>query len=354
MSARRLLRHLKRLRRSTSGLALTEFALAMPVLLTAGLWGVETANFAVVNMRVSQLAIHLADNASRIGDTSTLENRKIYEADINDLLRGAFIQGGRLDVFENGRAIISSLEVVPDSDGDQYIHWQRCMGKRTWASSYGVEGDGADGSMAGMGPAGREVMAFEGEAVIFVELVYEYQPLVSEMFIGKSDIHSIASFTVRDSRDLSGIYQRIPANPDPVAGCATFDNPYGRFSGGSGTGGGGGSGGSTTTSTGGSTTSSSTGGSTTTSGSSGGSTTTSGGTTGGSTTTSGGTTGGSTTSTSTTSGGSSTTSTGGSTSTSTSSGGSTTTTSSTTSGGGGGGRGGGGGGGGGGRGGGRG
>jgi hypothetical protein len=38
------------------------------------------ANYAVVNMRVSQLTEQIADNASRIGDTSTLEDRKIYEA----------------------------------------------------------------------------------------------------------------------------------------------------------------------------------------------------------------------------------------------------------------------------------
>jgi len=227
MKIRRLIRRLKR---DVSGLALVEFALAMPVLLTAGLWGVETANFAVVNMRVSQLATHLADNASRIGDTSTLQNRKIYESDINDILRGAHIQGGRLELFEHGRAIISSLEVVPETADRQYIHWQRCAGKQAWTSSYGVQGDGLDGSMAGMGPDDRQVMAFGGEAVIFVELVYQYQPLVSDVFIASDNIHSIASFTVRDSRDLAQIYQRDPSNPDTVADCATFDNRFGLFS----------------------------------------------------------------------------------------------------------------------------
>ena len=230
MSLRKLLR---RLRRDTSGLALVEFALAMPVVLTAGLWGVETANFAVVNMHVSQLATHLADNASRIGDTSTLENRKIYEADINDLLHGARVQGGRLDLFEHGRAIVSSLKVVPDTTDKQFIQWQRCMGKMNWNSSYGEEGDGLDGSMTGMGPEGRKVAAFDGEAVIFVELVYRYQPLISDLFIAESEIHSIASFTVRDSRDLTQIYQRDPSAPDPIARCDNFNDPYGTPDGGS-------------------------------------------------------------------------------------------------------------------------
>lgn len=82
----------QRLRSSTSGLAATELALSLPFLLVAGMGGVELANYGVTIMRVDQLAIHMADNASRIGDTSMLANRKIYESDIMDLLQGAHIQ----------------------------------------------------------------------------------------------------------------------------------------------------------------------------------------------------------------------------------------------------------------------
>ncbi len=274
---------LGRLRKHIGGVATTELALSMPFLLTAGMWGVELANYGVVTMRMSQLAVHMADNASRIGDTSSLENRKIYEADINDLLRGASIQGGQaLNVFDNGRVIISSLEV--DADGDQYIHWQRCMGMKSWNSSYGDEDDRLAN---GMGPAGEEVIAFEDEAVMFVELAYDYQPLISARFVGAPTIKAISSFTVRADRDLSQIYQRDPGAPDPVADCTKFNNafaPAGSTSGGGSSSSSGGS-----ASSGGPSSSSSSGGS----GSSGSSSTSSGGstssTTGGSTsTTSGG------------------------------------------------------------------
>ena len=209
----------KRLRRNRSGVAMTEFALSLPLLLTAGLWGTETANFALVNMRVSQTAMHLADNGSRIGDTSTLSNRKIYERDIDDLLIGSNLQAGpSLDFYEHGRVIISSLEVDEDTS-NQYIHWQRCLGKMPWTSHYGVAGDGLTTGLPGIGPAGEEVQAMDGGAVIFVEVAYVYQPLISSRFLGSRTITTTASFTVRDSRDLSQIYQRIPASPDPIAGC---------------------------------------------------------------------------------------------------------------------------------------
>ena len=80
-----LLSTLRRLLRHKSGVAMTEFALGAPFLLTAGLWGTEEANYALVNMKIGQLAVHIADNASRIGDTSTLQDRKIYESDLNDV-----------------------------------------------------------------------------------------------------------------------------------------------------------------------------------------------------------------------------------------------------------------------------
>ena len=232
----------RKLRRSISGVATTELALSLPFLLTGGLWAVELANFGVVNMRASQLAVHIADNASRIGDTSALENRKIYEADINDLLRGAHIQGGTsMDLFNNGRVIISSLEV--NEDDQQYIHWQRCMGAKVWASSYG---DQNDVLATGMGPAGEEVISFEGEAVMFVELAYEYQPIVSARFVGEPTVKAISSFTVRADRDLSQIYQRNDDAPDPVADCTKFINAFasqGSTGGGSSGGGGSSSGG---------------------------------------------------------------------------------------------------------------
>ena len=214
---------LRGLKRDRSGVALTEFALSLPLLLIAGLGGVETANLAVTTLRVNQVTMQIADNASRIGDTSSLEDRKIYESDINDLLLGSNIQAGQsIDLYNHGRVIVSSLQVVPGTDDQQYIHWQRCKGTKNHASSYGAQGDGVATPLAGMGPPGEEVMAQRGEAVIFVELSYDYQPLVPGFFNDSRVISSTSAFTVRDSRDLTQIYQREAGSPDAVASCAVY------------------------------------------------------------------------------------------------------------------------------------
>jgi len=220
-------RLLSSLRCDTRGVALTEFALTFPLILGVGLMGAEVANRVLVQMKVTQLADLIADNASRIGDQSMLEDRKIYEGDINDLFYGADLQGGSsIDLYENGRVILSSLEVVPDTEDQQYISWQRCVGVLDHSSSYGVEGDGEDSDdFPGMGPLGEEVIAFEDEAVMFVEIRYDYQSLIGSPFTFDSGaISAVASYTVRADRDLTAIYQRDPGNPDPVASCDAFED----------------------------------------------------------------------------------------------------------------------------------
>jgi hypothetical protein len=216
---------LSRLRKCRSGVAMTEFALASPLLMTAGLWGTEVAWLALTHLRISQTAMQIADNASRIGDTSTLEYQKIYESDIDDVFRGSDREAGTaIDLFRHGRVIISSLEVVPGSQNKQYIHWQRCLGQKQWASSYGTEGDGLTGNaMNGMGPKGDQVSAYDDQdAVIFVEIAYDYQPLFSKWFVGNTNINVFGAFNVRDKRDLTQIYQRDPDNPDAVASCNKY------------------------------------------------------------------------------------------------------------------------------------
>lgn len=230
----RIGKFLRRLCSNLSGTAMTEFALALPLLMTAGLYGAETANLALVNMKVSQLAIHIADNGSRIGDTSQITNRSIFEGDVNDLLAGSNIQGGNsLNFYEHGRSIISSVEVFnsliscahggcprgPHPDGTIFIHWQRCKGKKVWASHYGAESAIIP---SGIGPAGLEVLPDPGNAVIFVEVAYDYQPLVSSRFFGPTTITAVSSFVVRENIDLGGLQQRNPRSPDTPAACNVY------------------------------------------------------------------------------------------------------------------------------------
>ena len=76
----------QRLKRDTSGVAFVEFAFTAPIVLAMGMLGTETAYFVITHMQVSQVAMQVADNASRVGEQDVLTARKVYESDINESL----------------------------------------------------------------------------------------------------------------------------------------------------------------------------------------------------------------------------------------------------------------------------
>ena len=96
-------------------------------------------------------------------------------------------------------------------------------GIKAFESAYGGEGHGLAGNLTGMGPEGEEVTGEPGEAVIFVEVSYDYQPLIGDVFTNTNEITTTAAFNVRDDRDLTQIYQRDGGSPDPAASCSVND-----------------------------------------------------------------------------------------------------------------------------------
>jgi hypothetical protein len=182
-----------------AGLALTEFALSLPILIGLVLYGIETVNFAYATQKVGDIATLTVDNVSRI-------RVGISEGDVTDAIRG--IGGGAANIGfpGNGRIIVSSLRPITDSAGNvtnQQIRWQRCSGALNQSSSYGTPGTNL--GVAGMGPTGRKVSASANSEVIFVEVAYTYQPLISNSFLGPRTIRALAGMNVRDrsSNDIT-------------------------------------------------------------------------------------------------------------------------------------------------------
>ena len=231
------LSRLRRLRADNRGNALIEFAFIMPVVLAMGGYGIELSYFTLANLRVSQYAVNLADNASRVGFSVAGGVTQLREADINDVLQGTRKESETLKLTEKGRVTISSLESVRqsyDAAGAprvQRIHWQRCIGVMAgtgWDSTYGTApanagktNTAADAGTVmpnGMGPTDRRVRAMNDSGVMFVEINFRYRPLFGNLFFSPQRIHYAQSFVVRDNRDFSRIYND-PTTPAPVSSC---------------------------------------------------------------------------------------------------------------------------------------
>jgi Flp pilus assembly protein TadG len=203
---RHVARLLVRLCRDRSANSLIEFAYALPILLTLCMYGIELAYMHSVNMQVSQIAMALADNASRLGQTNnSAVTPSISNADISSVMGGAMRQGASINFSANGRLILSSLE-RDTATGRQYIHWQKCSGSMTTQSSaYGPVLYGYTGAtITGLGKPGRVVSANANSAVMFVEAYYNYKPLFGNMFVKNTKFSQEAAFIVRDDRDLAG------------------------------------------------------------------------------------------------------------------------------------------------------
>lgn len=182
------------------GLAMIEFAMALPVLLALALTGLETTSYAIATMQVHQIATGVADNVARVRDS-------ISDGDVNEALLSANLIGKGIDFGSRGRVVVSSVSSngLTGSKAGQWIRWQRCSGALNNSDSqprYGTEDKGkTDNSLKFMGTAPRQIAASGTNSLIFVEVTYTYKPVVGDAILGSRTIRSEAVYSVRERND---------------------------------------------------------------------------------------------------------------------------------------------------------
>ena len=186
---------LHRLARDEEGLAFIEFAFIGPILLFMTLAGLELVNYALAHLKVNQIAMTVADNAGRV--TTGIDEANVYE-----VFAGADSIGGSMNFEANGRVVLSSLQDNGrnGSNNGQMINWQRCWGDLDVDPAYGVEDDGRNDSSLdeGLGAGTNKITSVPGTAVMFVEVTYEYQPLISDTILPVAgQIRHESAFNVR-------------------------------------------------------------------------------------------------------------------------------------------------------------
>lgn len=183
---------MRSLRRDKRGMAMVEFALSLPLLMTLILVGLELTNYVLANHRVRQIAAMTADNASRL-------RSQMSEAYINQLFVGVQKAGAGMDFQTRGRVILSSVQNNAAANG-QWIRWQRCYGSLSRASKYGTQGKGqTDTSL----PTINGLVAQPGSAIMYAEAEYQYKPLILSSFLNNRRIVHETAFIVRQRTDFS-------------------------------------------------------------------------------------------------------------------------------------------------------
>ena len=194
VSLRPLATRMRRLRADEGGLALVEFAFAAPFMILLTLGGAELANLAITHARISAITSQIADGVARVRD-------RIDENDINDVITGAKLAAGNLNLTSNGRIIISTVEdydTTATPTTDMKITWQRCKGTKNDVAS--ADTIGAEGAIltSAIGESGRQITATPSSPVIVVQIFYNYQPLMTRQFFTRGPIKYTSAFSVRD------------------------------------------------------------------------------------------------------------------------------------------------------------
>lgn len=200
------LRCARALLRNTEAVSVLEFALVLPLFMTLGMYGAEIAWLNATALEVSQVAVSMADNASRIGQTDNSGvTPTVSSSDVESVLNGALEEGGTIDLEDHGRVILSSLEGHPVT-GKQYIHWQQCKGKGKQQSAHGkpdITGGLLTSILNGLVLGGKTIKAPSGGAVMVAEVWYEYKGLFGTLFVDKIVLHEEAAVIARDDRSTS-------------------------------------------------------------------------------------------------------------------------------------------------------
>lgn len=193
---------MKGLRANQAGVAMTEFAVTLPLFVLLLTGGMELTNLALTHLKLNRVAETVADNAARV-------RVQMDEFELGQIFEGVEIQGETIDLKDKGRVVLSSLQDNGKNGAakGQQIRWQRCTGAKTGkAPKYGREGKGKNDNALknGVGPPGRRIAAQPGTAVMYAEVVYDYEPMIFTGIIPAREIRYEAAFNVRE-RDELGI-----------------------------------------------------------------------------------------------------------------------------------------------------
>ena len=166
--------------RHEGGIAITEFALVLPVLLTLFYGVIEVTRYILIVQKAEKLAYTVAD--------SVAESTTVTNAELSQLLTATNNIMKPFDFTTSGTVLISSLYKAADTN--PVVNWRYQGGGTLTATSQ----LGAVGSAPTM-PSG---FTFDDrENVIAAEVYYKFSPLISTEFFGTTTVYRRAFYKPR-------------------------------------------------------------------------------------------------------------------------------------------------------------
>lgn len=176
------IRHtIHRARRDARGVAVVEFALALPVLMTLFYGTIEVTRYILIVQKVEKLAHSVAD--------VTAQSQTVTIASLNQVMSAASDIMSPFTLSTNGKVIVSSLYRAPAA-ANATVNWRYEGGGTLTATSQ----IGAVGSIPVV-PGGFTFE--ERDNIIAAEVSYQFSPLISAQFFGTTTIYRSAFYKPR-------------------------------------------------------------------------------------------------------------------------------------------------------------
>lgn len=168
--------------RDARGVAMVEFGLMLPLLLTLFYGVVEITRFILITQKVEKLAHSVADVTSQ-SQTVTLVDLDRVMAATSDIMN-PYTMGA------NGRVMVSSIYRPAGTTTTPTINWQY-LGGGTLAATSAIGAVNAAPTL----PTGFTID--ERENVISAEVYYRFSPLLSSQWFGTTTIYRSAFYKPR-------------------------------------------------------------------------------------------------------------------------------------------------------------
>ncbi len=155
-----------------TGIAMMEFAFALPVLMTLAAGSFELARYALILQKLDRISGTLSDLISRSGSEA------MSETEIANIMDSARYMARPFDVSENTVLVLTSVQ--GRAGQAPYILSQRVDGVVAGVSSY--IGDGVNGDVTlptAFPDAGSGETLSEGETLVVAEVFYSYTPFLT-------------------------------------------------------------------------------------------------------------------------------------------------------------------------------
>jgi len=157
------------IKKQEEGIAVLEFAIAVPVIVTLLMGTIDLVTYVIAHQRISRAAYTMSNLLTQM-------DKGLKEAQVSDMMLALNRVSDPYDIATNGKATMTAIiGKGPDGVEPDYfkVAWQRCYGAGTGSSSYGAENTTVAQSSFPV-----NTIVTSSQILIVTEITYNFEPML--------------------------------------------------------------------------------------------------------------------------------------------------------------------------------